>query len=216
MKKNWIKKTVTAAMLCAMAYVAVVLIRVPVVLFLKYEPKDVIIAIGGFLFGPLMSALISLVVSAIEMVSISDTGWIGFLMNVLSSCAFACPAALIYRKKHTIKGAVVGLIASSLAATMVMLLWNYFLTPIYMGQPREAVEQLLLPAILPFNLLKNFLNATIVMLIYPPVVSALRRAKLVPESSSGGKKEHKWSWILIFMLILASCILLMLVLAGVI
>ena len=40
-------------MFCAIAYALMVVGRVPVVLFLKYDPKDVIITIGGFIFCPL-------------------------------------------------------------------------------------------------------------------------------------------------------------------
>ena len=43
-----VKEMVLIAMLAAIAYVIVACIRIPVVLFLKYEPKDVIITIGGF------------------------------------------------------------------------------------------------------------------------------------------------------------------------
>ena len=100
------KKIVIIAMLCAIAYAVMVVGRVPVVLFLKYDPKDVIITIGGFLFGPLTAFLVSVVVSLVEMVSVSDTGIIGCIMNILSTCAFACTAAYIYKKKHTLSGAV--------------------------------------------------------------------------------------------------------------
>ena len=72
------------AMLCAIAYVVVVIARIPVVLFLKYEPKDVVITIGGFLFGPLTSFIISAIVSIVEMLTASDTGIIGCVMNILA------------------------------------------------------------------------------------------------------------------------------------
>ena len=57
-----------------------------------------ILTIGGFLLGPLASAAMSVVVSFVEMFTVSDTGIIGFVMNVLSSCSFACTAAVIYKK----------------------------------------------------------------------------------------------------------------------
>lgn len=41
------RQITTVGMLCAMAYALVALVRVPLVLFLEYEPKDVVIAIGG-------------------------------------------------------------------------------------------------------------------------------------------------------------------------
>ncbi|MCH5187947.1 MAG: ECF transporter S component [Oscillospiraceae bacterium] len=180
------KKLTTIAMLCAMAYVVMVVIRIPVVLFLKYEAKDVIIAIGGFLFGPLASVAVSVVTSLVEMVTVSDTGLYGLIMNIISSLSFAAVAALIYQRKRSVGGAVLGLIAAIVVQVSVMLLWNYIITPVYMGQPRDAVAKMLVPVFLPFNLLKSSLNATITMLLYKPVVTALRKAGLVPDSQSKG------------------------------
>ena len=65
------KKLVTTGMLCALAYVAVAVGRIPLVLFLKYDPKDVIIAISGLIFGPLTSLSVALIVSLAEMFTIS-------------------------------------------------------------------------------------------------------------------------------------------------
>ena len=182
------KKITTLAMLSARAFVVVAVVRIPVVLFLKYEPKDVIITIGGFLFGPLASVIVSAVVSLVEMVTISETGLYGLVMNIIGSVSFAAVASLIYQKKRSIGGAVLGLLAGIAAMVPVMLLWNYIVTPIYMGYPREAVAKMLVPVFLPFNLLKGGLNATLTMLIYKPVVTALRKAGLVPqrESTQGG------------------------------
>ena len=170
-------------MLTALAYLVVATIRIPVVMFLKYEPKDVIITLAGFIFGPVEAFVIAFVVSLIEMASVSDTGVIGAIMNLVSTSAFVVPAAIFCRKSRTLKGAIIGLISGVVIMVVVMLLWNYILTPIYMGYPREAVAALLVPVFLPFNALKGGLNATITMLIYKPVVTGLRRAHLVPESS---------------------------------
>ena len=182
------KKLTTLAMLSAMAFVAVALIRIPAVEFLKYEPKDVIITIGGFLFGPIASVIISTVTSLVEMVTISETGFYGLVMNIIGSVSFAATAALIYQKKRTVGGAVLGLLVGIAVMAPVMLLWNYIVTPVYMGQPRKAIAGMLLPVFLPFNLIKGGLNAAITMLIYKPVVTALRKTGLVPkrESSDGG------------------------------
>src|SRR5690554_3807038 len=108
--KTQTKKMTTIAMLCAIAYVVMVVGRVPVVLFLKYDPKDIIITIGGFIYGPFTALIISAIVSFLEMFTVSDTGIIGAVMNMLSSCTFACTASYIYKKKHTLMGAVYGLI----------------------------------------------------------------------------------------------------------
>lgn len=210
------RKLTLIAMFCAIAYVVMVIARIPVVLFLKYEPKDVILTIGGFLLGPLASAAMSVIVSFVEMFTVSDTGIIGFVMNVLSSCSFACTAAVIYKKKHTLKGAVIGLVSGCAVMVGVMLLWNYFITPLYMGYPREAVAELLLPAFLPFNLLKGGLNAGFTILLYKPVATALRKAHLAPESLTGGQesKGGRVGILLAAGALLVTCVLLVLVMQG--
>lgn len=53
MNNSKTKKLTTLAMFVALAFAAVALGRIPLVLFLKYDPKDVIIAISGFVYGPL-------------------------------------------------------------------------------------------------------------------------------------------------------------------
>ena len=208
------KKLVTFAMMAALSYVAMVFIRIPVVMFLKYEPKDVIITIAGFLFGPVSSLIISLVVGLVEMVTVSDTGPIGLIMNVISSCAFCCTAAYIYKKRHTLQGAVTGLLAGTLFMTAIMLLWNYFITPIYMGYPREAVAAMLIPVFLPFNLVKAALNAGITMLLYKPVVGLLRRSGFVEGSSSAGKTQRNFGIIAGSVFVIATAIVAILVLSG--
>ena len=211
------KKLVSIAMLCAVAYVVMMVGRIPIVLFLKYEAKDVIIAIGGFIYGPLTAFIISLIVSVVEMFTVSDTGWIGCVMNILSTCSFACVAVYIYKKNRTLMGAVGGLLAGCLLMVIVMLLWNYLITPIYMGYPREAVAEMLIPVFLPFNLLKGGLNATITMLLYKPVVSALRRGGFVESQDPGHiDRSQKIGVILITVVVLITCIFFALVLKGVI
>ena len=208
-----VKKLVTLAMLSAIAYLVMFMFRIPIVLFLKYDPKDTIIAIAGFLYGPLSAVCVSAVVSAVEMFTTSETGWIGFVMNMLSTCAFVCPAAFLYSRKRTIRRAAVGLGLGVVLVTIAMALWNYIMTPIYMGYPREAVAELLVPVFIPFNLLKAGLNTALTLLLYKPVNTALRRARLLPqapESGAAGKRTSLGVTIAALVL-LASCILLVLV-----
>ena len=213
-----IKKLTATAMLCALAYIVMVIGRVPVVLFLSYDPKDVIIALGGLIWGPMISFAVSVVVSFIEMITVSDTAWIGFLMNVISTCSFACTAAFIYKKKRTLSGAVVGLSIGAACAVAVMMLWNYLITPLYMGFPREAVVELLLPAFLPFNLLKAGLNAALTFLLYRPVVSALKSTGLIDKTKSKNAEKRKTNLglVILALAIIVTCVLFILSLNGVI
>ncbi len=186
------KKLTAIAMLCALSYVVMYVGRIPMVMFLKYDPKDVIITIGGFIYGPLSSVIISAVVSLVEMFTASGTGFYGLIMNVVSTCAFVCTASLIYRKKRTLSGAIIALVTGCIFMTAVMLLWNYYITPLYLETTKEAVAQMLIPIFLPFNLIKGTLNAALTLLIYKPVVRALRKANLIPQSESSQTAKHKF------------------------
>ena len=218
-KGTFSSKTIaTLGMLCAIAFVAKLISNLfPTVSgFLSFDLKDVIIVIAGFMMGPLAAVIITVIVSLIEMITISSTGVIGLVMNILQSCAFACTASIIYRRKHNLKGAVTGLIAGVLLMTALMLLWNWLITPLYMKVPRSVVVGMLVPVFLPFNLVKGGINATLAMLLYKPVVTTLRRAKLVSESKSGSKSTTKVGLIAVSVVLLITFVLLALVLAKVI
>ena len=146
----------------------------------------------------------------LEMVTISDTGPLGGLMNALSTCSFALVASCIYKKKHTIGGAILGLSVGSIVMAGIMVLWNWLITPLYMKVSREVVEGMLLPVFLPFNLVKAGLNSALTLALYKPLTSALRGSRLLPPSQ-GSKKIHPWVYVLAGLL-LVTFILLLLVL----
>lgn len=214
MEKNKIldyKKIASVAMLSAFAFLARLVFKIPVS-FLTFDIKDSVIALGGLVFGPVSGVVIALLVSLIEMI-ISETGPIGFVMNFISSACFAGVAALIYKFKRTYNGAIIGLFSSVGATTFVMILMNLLLTPIYQGVPRSAVIAMIPTLFLPFNFAKTLLNAAIVLLIYKPVVIALRKAKII-EGKSMDTKFGKQSIITIVISVvsLASAIVIFVIL----
>ena len=213
-----LRRLTVMAMFIALAFAAVAFVRIPVMLWLSYEPKDVLLTIGAFLLGPLEGIIMAIIVALLELITISNTGIIGLVMNVFSSCLFVCTASLIYRRKHTLTGAIVGLICGALLTTGGMLLWNYLITPLYMANTtREQVAGMLIPLFLPFNLLKSGLNAALTMLLYKGVSSTLRKTKLLPPTTqtSNGSKAYLPVTIL-SLLVLTALILAMLVWKGII
>ena len=89
-KKFDAKSIVLVGMFCAVAYVVMLLsklIPINVAGFLNFDLKDVIIAICGLISGPLPALIVSVIVSFFEMITVSATGPIGLLMNVLATCA---------------------------------------------------------------------------------------------------------------------------------
>jgi len=209
------KKMTMMAMLSAIAILLVTMVRIPAVAFLYYEPKDVAIVIGGFLFGPLAALMISIVVSFVEMFTVSADGFYGLFMNIIASSTFACTAAFVYKRNRTLKGAVIGLIAGVAINVPVMLLWNYLIVPFYLGVPREVVAGMLIPIFLPFNLIKGVLNAAFIMMIYKPFSIALKKSGMFPSDPSPvskGSKKKNLGVILVCLFAILTCVLFMFVL----
>ena len=220
-KKFGIKEIACIGMFCALACAVMALsklIPVNIAGFLNLDFKDVIVAICGFLFGPVPAVIVSMIVSLIEMITISSTGPIGLLMNVISTCAFVVPAAIFYRSKRKFSSAVIGLIIGLFCMTAIMILWNWLITPLYMGVGREEVVSMLLPVFLPFNLVKGAMNAAVTLLLYNPIVTAQRKAKLVDKSTSTAPKKKGLSLgvTLISIFIIISLVLVVLAWTGVI
>lgn len=217
-KKINVRQLVILGMFCALAYAVMLLskmIPISVAGFLTLDFKDVIIAIASLLFGPIPGVIISVIVSFIEMITVSSTGPIGLLMNILATCSFVVPMSIIYKNKKKLSGAIAGAIAGVLCMTVIMILWNWLITPLYMGVPRETVVAMLLPVFLPFNLIKAAMNAAATVLLYKPVVTALRKAKLLsPSTGTAPKKTRTVGVTLVSLFILASLILVVLVWTG--
>ncbi len=211
------------AMFTALSYVAVLLARaIPNVQgFLSYEPKDAVIVIAGFIFGPLTCVVISVLCSLLEMLTISSTGIYGFVMNVVATCAFAVPAAWLYHRRRTQKHAMLGLLCGVLSMAACMIAWNYVITPFYMSKTPEAVPEtrkmvagMLATVFLPFNLVKSGVNAGLTLLLYKPIMQALRAAKLLPQREGGAHKYSAWP-VILALVVLGVFIPLLLHLAGI-
>lgn len=205
------------AMFVALSYVAVCIFHIKVS-FLTFDIKDALIAVAGMLYGPLSAVAISVVVSLIEMFTISETYLYGFIMNVLSSVALTATASLIYKYKRNFFGAVLGLVSGVVTVTAVMMAFNLVVTPFYMGVTVGEVADLIPVLLLPFNFIKAVLNAALVMIIYKPIVTALRRSGAIRGAKIGtdSYKLDKRSIFatLISVIIIAASLVILFVIMG--
>ncbi|MFA5636392.1 MAG: ECF transporter S component [Anaerovoracaceae bacterium] len=165
------------AMLAAISLALVLLIRIPFppAPFLVYDPADIPIIISGFAFGPMSGIAITVVVSFIQAFALAGDGIIGFLMHVLATGSFVLVAGLIYKGHKTKKRAVIALAAGTLTWVVTMIGWNLIVTPFYLGVPIQAVVAMILPILLPFNLMKAGINSIVIFLIYKPIARFLHK-----------------------------------------
>lgn len=211
------KTMVTLALLTGLAYMVMWISKIlpEVSGFLEFDFKDMVITIGGFLYGPVAAGMMVVAVSLLQFFTASTTGIIGLIMNVLATGSFCCIASLVYWYRPNFKGAVMGLSMAGLIMTGLMLLWNYAITPMYMGIPREVVVEMLVPVFLPFNLVKAGLNMGAVLTIYPPVMKALTKARLCTNPEEG-REVSKNKAILVSVSVLMVFVALALVITGII
>jgi riboflavin transporter FmnP len=163
-----------------------------------------------------MSALaMSVIVALLEMVTVSDSGILGAIMNTVTSASFTCTAAFVYSKRRDIQGAVTGLALACVVATAAALLWNYAIIPLYVpGVTRDTVAAVMLPALIPFNLIKTSLNAVLALLVYKRVSAALRAAGLYTEPESGNATKFFHTAVMIVSAIIAVALLVLLYVIG--
>lgn len=204
-------------MFCALSFVCVFAFRlVNIGGFLTFDAKDAVMAVGAMFFGPVAGLIMSFAVTFLEAITISTTGPWGFLMNFMSSAAFTVIASAIYKKRRSMSGAVIGLISAVGVNTLLMIAANLFITPIYLGVARETVAAMIPTLLLPFNLIKSLLNASLVMLLYKPLTTALIKAKLI--SRKGGtaplKKRDTLIAVIIASLTLVACIAALVIIWG--
>lgn len=142
---------------------------IPGIQWLKYDPSGIVALIAGFAFGPAAAAIVS-VLGFVPHLFMDP--W-GTLMAVLVALFLSVPAAVIYRKNRTRNGAIIGLIVGAVCALAVAIVGNLIVTPIYAHMTVAQVAALIVPALLPFNLLKFAIHGVVTFLIYKPITTLL-------------------------------------------
>ncbi len=140
--------------------------------FLKYDPSEVPALIATFALGPLAGISVEMLKALlIQLLGGPDPsgGLFGVFMNLLAGVTLVGVAGWYYLIEHTRRGAVRALIFGVLAMTGVMIVANVLLTPVFFGLPRPQVIALVLPALLPFNLIKGLMSSLATYYVYKRV-----------------------------------------------
>ncbi len=159
--------------------------------FMKIDISDLPVLIGAFAMGPVQGIMIAALKNVLHLaIKGTSTGGIGELSNFMLSSVFAVTAGLIYRRKNTFKGAIVGLLLGTVITTFFAVISNYyFIFPLYAKlMPMEAIINagsavtsritdlwsMMMYSVVPFNLLKGLITSVVTMLIYKRVSPILK------------------------------------------
>lgn len=184
------KKTirlVQKAMLTSLAVVLMLTVRFPLLpgaKFLEYDMGDVPVIIATLFFGIPSGVIILTAEALVQALTVSAaSSWEGFVMHVLSSGLFLVITYLFYsagKKREKEKTMLfIGLVISALATAAVMIPLNLIFTPMYLGVPVQAVKEMMLPVIVPFNLIKGAINAAVSFILFLPLKKILKKTHLL-------------------------------------
>ncbi|PWG59807.1 ECF transporter S component [Bifidobacterium catulorum] len=143
----------------------------PAAPWLKYDPSGIVCLVAGFAFGPSTAAIVSVLGFTPHLFA---DPW-GTLMAIGVSLALSVPAALVYRRWRSRRGAVSGILLGAAVALAVAVLGNLAITPIYAHMTVAQVAAMIVPVLLPFNLLKFAIHGVVTFLVYKPVSTLLNR-----------------------------------------
>ena len=193
--RTGVRTIVQAGMLGAIA-VVLMLFEIPLPFapsFYEIDFSEVPVMIGTFAIGPVAGAAIGLVKILLNfIINGTTTAGVGEVANFLIGCALVVPAGIIYRRKRTRTGAIIGMAVGTVFMTLIGCLLNaYVLLPVYATAFQMPIDALVAMgtavngsidslftfvafAVAPFNLLKGVLVSLIVFLIYKKISPVFR------------------------------------------
>lgn len=193
-------KTRSIAQIGMLAAIATVLMLFEIPLpfapsFYELDFSEVPVLVGCFAMGPAAGACIEAIKILLNfIINGTLTAGVGEIANFLIGCAFVIPAGMIYKKKHSKNGALIGMVTGTLFMTIIGCFLNtYILLPTYAKAFEMPIDALVSMgtavnanitdlftfvafAVAPFNLLKGVLVSIIVLLIYKKISPILHAA----------------------------------------
>lgn len=171
------RQLVTMALMCAIAALLsfIEFPLLPGVTWLKFDASNMPAMVAGFAYGPAGGIAVGIITAIIHGLLMAD--FTGALMNIMVVVCFVLPAALIYKKMHTFTGAIIGLVFSIIAGVIGAIIGNLLLTPSWLGVPFDAVVALIIPVLIPFNIIKGLINAVLTLIIYKSISNIITPKK---------------------------------------
>lgn len=149
--------------------------------FIEFDFSDLPALVASFSMGPISGIAVALIKNVTHL-TITTTGGVGELANFLLTAIFVGVAGIVYHRKKTRSGALMGSLTGTLIMSVASVPINLFLTyPVYYHfMPKEAIlgaYQAIFPFVgdihtclwffnAPFNLLKGGVVAIITFIIY--------------------------------------------------
>ena len=156
--------------------------------FYQLDLSEIPVMICAFSMGPVSGVVCELIKVVVKLlIKGTSTAFVGDFANFVVGCSMVLPAAVVYHKVKTKKGAVISLVCGGVVMTVFGSLFNaIYLIPAFanlygipidtiIGMGAEvngsitSVATLVLFAVVPFNLVKAVVVSVVTMLLYKRV-----------------------------------------------
>lgn len=169
---KWDAKRVAICALFTAAAIATSYISIPIfpaAPFLKYDPSGIICLLAVLLYGPATGA----VVVTLPWVIRAFTNPAGALMSFVIGLGGILVAGALYKKIGQSKGLVIALVTSAIVSIILAIIMNLIVTPIFSGVPVDSVLGMIVPILLPFNIMKFAINSVVAGVAFLPLKKVL-------------------------------------------
>lgn len=165
------KRVALCALFCAAALLLsfIEIPLIPAAPFLKYDPSGPVALVAGLAFGPGTGVVVAFL-PWLAHVFIEP---VGAFISMVTMVSVTFLTSCLYAMRKTRAQAAVALLIGGVAQIAIALLLNLWLTPLYTGVPFDAVVMMIVPFLLPFNVIKALANALITFFIYKPLSRAI-------------------------------------------
>lgn len=158
-------KQIVAIVILILMTLALSFVEFPVVPgaeWLKYDPSGIVPLLATLLYGPLIGGIVA-ILAWIPHVVVDP---IGAFMNIASTLSLLLVLSAVYRRDPSRKGAILGSLAGIVVTTAITICLNFVVTPLYLPATYQDVAALVLPALLPFNVIKAAVNSFVAVVSY--------------------------------------------------
>lgn len=186
-KKFFNTRKITGMALLSALAIAILFIPVlrfpiiPLTPFLEYDACDIPIMFATFTYGPISGLVVTIIVSIIQGLTVSaNSGIYGVIMHILATGSFCLSAGFLFaffkkKKFNQILSLSISTFVGSICWVVIMIFANMAITPLFMKIPFKDLMTLMLPAIIPFNLIKAIVNGTLGAILYIPLHKAVAK-----------------------------------------
>lgn len=190
--KNNVRTIAVTGMLSAVAVVLMYLeIPIPIMPgFIKFDFSDLPALLGAYALGPVAGIIICLIKNVVHLAA-SQSMLVGELSNFILGSVFVFTAGIVYKKKKSKTGALLGGLCGAMAMGVFSVFSNYLIVyPVYykLAMPEVVIlslYQAIIPSMksimqclicfnLPFTIVKGLIDVGISMLIYKPLSPLLK------------------------------------------